>query len=242
MLRTLVWFLYFWLYLVVALPRLLHAKKLDRQGLIAERDAYVERMTKRWACAMTRAAGGKVEVSGNEHVPADAPVVFIANHQGNYDIPIMIGHVVGRKALISKIEVLKIPILRSWMKLMQCEFMDRKNLRQSARIIQQAVESLRGGTSMVIFPEGTRSKSDKLGDFKHGSFKLALKAEVPIVPVTIDGSWRLFERTGFMTPGTIRVVVHPPVPTAGLTKEEQDALPDRIRGIIAAGLPNGGVG
>ena len=150
MLRTIVWFLYFWLYLIVALPRLFHARRLDRQGRIAERDAYVERVTKRWACAMTRAAGGEVEVTGNELVPAEEPVVFIANHQGNYDIPIMIGHVGGRKALISKIEVLKIPFLRSWMKLMQCEFMDRKNMRQSAKVIQQAVESLRGGTSMVI--------------------------------------------------------------------------------------------
>lgn len=239
MLRTIVWFLYFWLYLLVASPRMLHARRLDRQGRIAERDAYVAQTTQRWARAMIRAGGGRIEISGNEHVPADGPVVYIANHQGNYDIPILIGHVAGRKALISKIEVLKLPLIRTWMKLMQCEFMDRKNLRQSAKVIQHATETLRAGTSMVIFPEGTRSKSDRMGAFKHGSFKLALKAEVPIVPVTIDGSWRLLERTGFMTPGKVRVVVHPPIATAGLSKEEQDILPGRVREIIASALPAG---
>lgn len=241
MLRTIVWFLYFWLYLIVSFPRMLHARKLDRQGKTAERDAYVTQMTQRWACAMIRAGGGRIDITGNEHVPAEGPVVYVANHQGNYDIPILIGHVAGRKALISKIEVLKLPLIRTWMKLMQCEFMDRKNLRQSAKVIQHAAETLRAGTSMVIFPEGTRSKSNKIGEFKHGSFKLALKAEVPIVPVTIDGSWRLLERTGFMTPDSVRVVVHPPVPTAGLSKEEQDALPGRIKDIIASALPGNGV-
>jgi 1-acyl-sn-glycerol-3-phosphate acyltransferase len=237
MLRTIWWFIHFWWYLLVRYPMQRHAMRLDREGRVAERDTLVARVTREWAQAMVRAGGGTVEISGNELIPPEGPLVFIANHQGNYDIPIMIGYVGRAKALISKIEVLKLPFIRTWMKLMQCRFLDRKNLRQSAGVIAEAVEVVRQGYPMVIFPEGTRSKSDRMGPFKHGSFRLAFQSGAPIVPVTIDGSWRLMEQQGRMKPGTVRVTVHPPIPTAGLSKEEQAALPDTVRTIIATALP-----
>lgn len=237
MLRTIVWFIHFWLYLIVQYPKQRHAMRLDREGKIAERDAFVAEVSRQWACSMVKTGGGQVVLTGNEHVPEEGPVVFISNHQGNFDIPILIGYVARPKALVSKIEVLRMPFVRTWMKLMQCQFMDRKDLRQSVRVIAESVEVVKNGYPMVIFPEGTRSKSDAIGSFKHGSFRLALASGAPIVPVSIDGSWRLLEERGYMTPGVVHVTVHPPVPTVHLSKEEQHALPDTIRDIIASALP-----
>jgi 1-acyl-sn-glycerol-3-phosphate acyltransferase len=236
MIRTLIWFIYFWVYLVILFPVLLKAKKLDRAGRIAERDELVAKSVRNWARALVNLAGGTIVVDGESNVPKDGAVVFVSNHQGNFDIPILLGYISKPKAFISKIEVLKMPMIRSWMRLMQCAFMDRKDIRQSLRTINAAAESIKKGYSMVIFPEGTRSKGSQMREFKAGSFKLALKAGASIVPVTVDGSWRLLEAQGRMKPGTVHVTIHEAVPTAGLSREEAEALPDKIKAIIESGL------
>lgn len=236
MIRTFIWFIYFWLYLFGLLPVLFKAKRLDRTGRIAERDELVAKSVRNWGQSLVRLAGGTIVVSGEENVPKDSAVVFVSNHQGNFDIPILLGYISKPKAFISKIEVLKMPMIRSWMKLMQCAFMDRKDIRQSLRTINEAAESIKKGYSMVIFPEGTRSKGNPMGDFKAGSFKLAIKAGVPIIPITVNDSWRLLEAQGYMKPGTVRMVVHSAIPTTGLSREEVEALPGKVKSIIEGGL------
>lgn len=235
MFRTIIGFTRFWLYLIVLLPQLAKVKKLEKAGLIAERDERVAQGVGDWARFVVGLTGAKIEVSGQENIPA-GPVVFVGNHQSNFDIPILLGFIDKPKAFISKIEILKVPILNDWMKLMQCSFLDRKDMRQSVRTMAEAVESIKKGYSMVIFPEGTRSKSDTIGEFKAGSFKLALKAGVPIIPVTMNGSWHLFEETGFMKPGTVRLTVHAPIETAGLGRDESETLALRVRKVIEDGM------
>ncbi len=227
---------FFW-YLVLSMPQLRAVKKLEREGKIAERDEWVNKGVHDWARYVVGLAGGTVEVRGEENVPEDTAVVFIGNHQGNFDIPILLGYLAKQKAFISKIEILKVPLLNQWMRLMQCTFIDRKSPRQSVKAMAEAVESAKKGYSLVIFPEGTRSRGKPVGEFKAGSFKLPVKAGVPIVPVTIDGSWKLFEATGRMAKGHVVVTVHPPVPTANLTKEEVAGLHDRVRDIVLSALP-----
>lgn len=236
MIRTVIAFLKFWIYLVTTWPKLVKAKKLDRAGKVAERDVIVGEGVRDWARFVVSLSGGKVTVKGGENIPRDTAVVFVGNHQGYFDIPILLGHVPTSKAFISKIEILKIPILAGWMKLMQCTFLDRKNMRQSVRAMDEAVESVKRGYSLVIFPEGTRSRGGPVAEFKAGSFKLALKAGVPIVPVTIDGSWRLLEEKGVFRKGDVRVTVHPAIPTANLSREEGHALASRVQAIVESGL------
>jgi len=196
----------------------------------------VAKSVRNWAQSLVGLAGGTIVVSGEENVPKDSAVVFVSNHQGNFDIPILLGYISKPKAFISKIEVLKMPLIRGWMKLMQCAFMDRKDIRQSLRTINEAAESIKKGYSMVIFPEGTRSKGNQMGDFKAGSFKLAIKAGVPIIPITVNGSWRLLEAQGHMKPGTVHMVVHNAIPTTGLSREEVEALTGKVKSIIEGGL------
>ena len=236
MLRTFFAFFKFFGYLIGTVPRQKKAFRLEREGKIAERDAVVKPGVENWAKSVVALAGGTVEVFGEENIPQDTAVVFIGNHQGYFDIPILLGYVNKTKAFISKIEILKVPILSGWMKLMQCTFMDRKDMRQSVRAMAEAVETVKKGYSLVIFPEGTRSRGGPVGEFKAGSFKLALKSGVPIVPVTIDGSWRLFEAKNRLSPGSVRLTIHPAIPTANLSREEAAALPEKVRAVVMSAL------
>ncbi len=120
---------------------------------------------------------------------------------------------------------------------MNCVFMDRSNPRAGLKAIQEGVAHLKEGYSQVIFPEGSRSRGEQMGEFKPGSFKLATKARVPIVPVTINGSYNIMESHGWtIKPAVVEVSISQPIPTAGLTKEEIDELPDKVRHIITLEL------
>ncbi|MCG7409624.1 1-acyl-sn-glycerol-3-phosphate acyltransferase [Paenibacillus sp. ACRRX] len=230
--RTLIWFIYFWLYLLFLIPSMLKANSLYRKGRFDELDAYTAKQVGRWARSLLRVAGAKVEVQGLEHMPKDG-AVFIANHQGNFDVPIMLGHIGAPKALMAKVELTKLPFIRVWMKYLRCIFVDRKNVRQAMNSLNEAAELVKNGHSIVIFPEGTRSKGDHIGDFKNGGFRVATKTGALIVPIRINGSYKLMEANGnWIRPATVKVTILPPVPTAGLTKEETAALPEQIKELI----------
>lgn len=237
MIRTIVWFIYFWLYLIYLIPFMMMVRYYDRRGNIEKRDAIVNQRVRLWARALVRLAGGKISIVGEENIPKDRSVVFISNHQGNFDIPIILGYINKPKAFIAKIEIKKMPLISSWMKEMKCVFMDREDIRQSVQAINEGAEILREGYSLVICPEGTRSKGDAMGEFKHGSFKLATKAQVPIIPVTIKGSYKMMEQSKFIIrPAKVEVIISKPVETKGLTKEEIKELPEKVKAIIAREL------
>ncbi|NLK59540.1 MAG: 1-acyl-sn-glycerol-3-phosphate acyltransferase [Treponema sp.] len=236
MIRTIIAVILFFAYLLFFAPLLLWTRYLDRKGRIADRDRIVTREVGKWARFVIRLAGGTVMVHGLENVPRNTPVVFIGNHQSYLDIPILLGFIDVKKAFIAKIELLSIPGLAGWMKLMQCTFLDRKDMRQSVRAMQEAVETVKAGYPLVIFPEGTRSRGNTVGEFKAGSFKLALQAGVPIVPFTLDGSWRLFEEKGKIQNSHVRLTIHPPIPTADLSREEAAALPAKVRDVVISAM------
>ncbi len=241
MLRSIVWYIYFFIALLISMPRMIKTKSLDKKGLEKEKERVVYKATTSWANGLLKVAGVKVTVHGLENLPKDKNVLFIGNHQGNFDIPIYISKIPGLKGFVSKIEVKKIPGVSTWMEYMHCIFMDRSNIRKAAEAIVQGVKVLKDGHSLVIFPEGTRSKGDKMGDFKAGSFKLATKSKVPIVPVTMSGSYKIMEsnsRKWIIKPANVDLYIHPAIETANLTKEEQDALPKKVYEIIKSKLPN----
>ena len=238
MLRTIFWFVYFWLFQLVSTIFLLAYFLLGLPGLKKTQVGLLLWITGIWARQMIGLAGGRVEVSGLENLPARSGVLFVANHQGAFDIPLLIGFIPGLKGFVSKKENFRLPIVSIWMKLLGCIVIDRKNLRQSARAIARGVRALQTGRSLVIFPEGTRSRSDRLNPFKDGSFKLATRSGATIVPLTIDGSYRLLEgNRGRITPGTVRLHIHPPLAASGLAGSKAD-LAEEVRGIVASALPS----
>lgn len=239
MLRTIVWFGHFALSLISKIFPMWKVNSLEKQGKIKDKEAYIHKVTSKWALSQLKYSGAEVKVYGQENIPKDIPVVFISNHQGNFDIPLLMSYIDKPKGFIAKIETLKIPIVRTWMTYIHCVFMDRSNLRKSATAIIEGVKLIKEGHSLVIFPEGTRSKGGPLGEFKAGSFKLATKSKAPIIPITINGTYKLMEANGNkIKPATVEVYIHPLIETANLSKEEQDTLPDVIKGIIAAKLSN----
>lgn len=236
MVRTSLWFTYFWLYLIAIQPKLLRVKQLEKMGRTIEHDRLTDQTAKKWARSLVKLAGVKVVTSGEENIPSGS-VLFVSNHQGNFDIPILIGYIDKPKAFIAKIELQRLPLIRTWMTHLKCVFMDRSDIRQSLKVINQAADHLKKGYSMVIFPEGTRSKGKALGEFKPGSLKLALKAGVPIVPITIRGSYKIMEGNGFkIKPALVEISIFEAIPTTGLSKEQAAELPEKVRKIIEQGL------
>ncbi|HWP95632.1 MAG TPA: lysophospholipid acyltransferase family protein [Syntrophomonadaceae bacterium] len=237
MFRTIIWFIYFWLYLIKIMPKYFKAKRLFKEGKIIERDILVSKVASKWAKDLLRLAGASVTVTGSEKLPLDRPVLFVSNHQGNFDIPILLGTIDKPKAFIAKIELLKMPLIRDWMKQMNCVFLDRNDMRQSLRVMNEAAEYLRQGYSMAIFPEGTRSQGTAMGEFKAGGLRIATKANVMIIPVTIKGSYKLMEQNGFrIKPAHVEVIISDPIDTMGLTKEEMNNLSENVRSIIMSNL------
>ena len=166
---------------------------LTKKGDSKKREAYIHKVTTQWAKFVMKLSGAKITVIGEENIPKDQTVLFIANHQSNFDIPLIMSSIDVPKGFIAKKELEKWPMISTWMKYINCIFMDRSNLRKSAEAIVEGAKLLKNGYSMVIFPEGTRSKGGPVEDFKAGSFKLATKSKCPIVPVTIDGTYKLLE-------------------------------------------------
>ena len=236
MIRTIIWFIWFVLSLIISISFMFRAKYLIKKNRIEESEALIYKCTNIWANSLLKLAGVKVNVHGIENIPKDKTVLFVGNHQGNFDIPIYITQIPKVIGFISKIEVEKIPLVRTWMNFLHCVFMDRSNLRKSGEAIIRGIKNLKDGHSIVIFPEGTRSKGGPIKEFKAGSFKLATKSKCPIVPVTMDGSYRIMEHGNdpWIKPGTVNLYFHPAIETAGLSKEEQDALPKTVQNIIAS--------
>ena len=129
-------------------------------------------------------SGIKLTVKGEENVPTDQPVLYIGNHRSFFDIVVTYARCPGLTGYISKDGVNKVPILGLWMRRLYCLFLDRKDLKQGLKVILTAIDQVKSGISICIFPEGTRNKDaehpDTLLPFKEGSFKIAQKTKCPI--------------------------------------------------------------
>ena len=193
--RTIIWFIYFWLYLLCTVFALNKVRRLTKQGKIKEHDEKVRFHVNNWAGRLLRLAGAKITVEGRENIP-QGPCVFAANHQGYFDIPLMLTQLDEPHPLVAKKEIQKLPLIRSWMKELNCLFIDRENPRQAMECLKKAGELLEQGYSVVIFPEGTRSKGGPIGEFKAGTIRVATKAKAPIVPVRIEGTY-ISDTNGF---------------------------------------------
>jgi WS/DGAT/MGAT family acyltransferase len=183
-------------------------------------------------------AGVKLDVLGAEHLDT-RPAVFLFNHQSQLDVLILAKLLRGGFTGVAKKELANSPGFGLMFRLADVAFVDRHDTAQAVKALEPAVQKLRGGISLVIAPEGTRSTTPALGPFKKGAFHVAMQAGVPIVPIVIRNSGELMWR-GAMTlhAGTVQIVVLPPVPTDGWTAEDLDARVRQVHGRYAATLAN----
>lgn len=211
MIRTIRIYIYAAIYVIGSYFRLLRAKKLANQSHLPHIQEEIFKTPSVVSQKVIEKTNTKVYVEGEKYLP-EGPALYVANHQGLFDILALLGYLGKPIGFIAKIEIQRIPIIRSWMKLLHCVFIDRSDRRQSVRAIQKGTKNIKKGCSMVIFPEGTRSKDGELNRFKAGSFRLGTKAKVPIVPVTIDGTREMYEQNNNrVQSSTIRIVIGQPI-------------------------------
>ena len=177
----------------------------------------------------------EVEVTGEENIP-DVPCVFVSNHQGYFDAVLFVSLIKKGTGAVAKKQLRKIPLLGGVFRAVHSVFLDRDDIRDGFRAINEAVENIKKGYSMTIFPEGTRSLSSQMGEFKKGSIKLALKAKVPIVPVSLNGTYKIMEKSMNVTGNKVSVIFHNPIYVDKLSREEQNDLSEMVRRVIHNGV------
>lgn len=187
-----------------------------------------------WSVWMLRVAGIRLVVSGLDQVPTEGPVIYMGNHQGNFDINALTVAIPRLFSWVAKEELFRVPVFGAAMRRAGYIPLDRSDGRKALKSMKLAAERIASGTSVVIFPEGTRTKDGSLLPFKRGAFMLAAKAGVPIVPFTINGSRDRNPRNRLeLKPGTISVSFAAPIEVAGVPEAE---LMERVREAVAARL------
>ena len=181
-----------------------------------------------------RIAGTKVIVLGEENVPKDTAVLYVGNHRSYFDILLTYVRVPRPTGYVAKKEMAKYPLLSNWMRYLHCLFLDRKNVKEGLKTILTAIDKVKSGISICIFPEGTRNKTaDTFLPFHEGSFKIAEKGDVPIVPMTLVNAADIFEdHLPKIKKTTVVLEYGKPIYVKELDKETRRSLSTYVSGII----------
>lgn len=187
-------------------------------------------------------AGIRLTVKGLENVPKDRPVLFIGNHRSFFDIIVTYPLMARPTGFLAKIELKKVPFLAWWMYFVNCLFLDRKDNRQGLQVILAAIDKIKNGISIVIFPEGTRNKEASQLDllpFHEGSFKVATRSGCPVVPMAISGTSAVFEdHMPWVRSVPVTVTFGEPIETAELDRARQKQLSGKVREQLLEMLKN----
>lgn len=178
-------------------------------------------------------SGIRFRVTGREHLPLDRAAVYCSNHQSNVDPPVLFEALHPRMHILYKHEIDQIPLLARAFRLGGFIPVDRRNREAALRSIENGAASIRSGNSFLIFPEGTRSRTDDLLPFKKGGIHMAILAQAPIVPVAIRGGRAAMQRGSWLIrPVTIDIAAGAPIETTGMSPDDRDRLITQVRARI----------
>ena len=197
----------------------------------------VHRIARFWGRSILMVSRIKVSVKGMSNIDRSQSYIYMSNHQSNFDIPVLLGHLKIQFRWLAKMELFKIPIFGQAMRKAGYISIDRNNRESAFESLKTAARKIKNGVSVVIFPEGTRSRDGKVRAFKKGGFVMALDAGVPIVPIVITGTSSIMTKGHLrINPGKVNMIIHPPIPTSTYSRETKQELMDRVRGVICDGL------
>lgn len=199
-------------------------------------EKYVIKTTSRWGRVVLRSAGARMHVSGEHNIPDSRRLCFISNHQSMFDIPVILGYIPPKVGFIAKQELRRIPIVHRWMTELGCLLIDRKNPREGRKAIIAGIRQLKEGHPLAIFPEGTRSRSNQMADFKKGSLKLAIKSGAIVVPLTINGTYKLYEEDNHIKSADVFLTIHPAIDTQACDDETRENLAAIVQKQIQSAL------
>ena len=164
-------------------------------------------------------------------------LLYVSNHRSYFDIVTLYPLTNNTTGFVAKKELERIPFIRRWMRYMNCQFLDRENIKEGLKTILNCIATVKGGCSVCIFPEGTRTPGDDMLEFKEGSFKIAEKSGCLIIPVAITNTENVFENhIPFIKASTVIIEFGDPIDLNAMPKEERRHIGSQVQGIIGGML------
>jgi len=202
-------------------------------SLFDSRGRWQHAFARLWSWLILTTSGIRTRVEGIENVLPETAAIYCANHQSAMDIPVLFVNLPVQFRFVAKRSLFKLPFL-GWHLMRSGHIpVDRGRPRDAVRSLDDAAEKIRAGSSVVLFPEGHRSRDGKMLPFRSGSFYLAIRSGVPVVPITLNGTRAVLKPdTYHVRAGQTEMIVHPPIPTSTLTREDVEALSAKVRAQI----------
>ena len=202
-------------------------------SLFSNAENNIHKIANLWAKILLLLCNTKVQIIGKENILRGKPQIFMANHQSGFDILIVLAHIPGQFRWLVKKELFHIPIFGAAMKSAGYISIDRNNRERAMQSLDQAALRIREGKSIMAFPEGSRGRFGEIKPFKQGTFYLAIKSGVPIVPISIIGSGEIMPKRSLkINPGKIKLVIDKPIDVKNITLENRQELITIVRNTI----------
>ncbi len=205
-------------------------------------DKFAYYFTRFWAKSIIITTGSSVIVKGLDALTNKNNVCFICNHQSLFDIPVLMGWLTIPVGFVAKQELKKIPVLSTWITAIHSVFLDRSNSRNAINSINKAAETIRNGHAIVIFPEGTRSQTGQIGDFKLGSLRLAINANAVIQPIALIGTRNIFEINKRINRSEIVLQILKPIKPSDEIYQDKQLMVNQIHSDIVNAYNNVDIG
>jgi 1-acyl-sn-glycerol-3-phosphate acyltransferase len=200
----------------------------------------LHRIARLWGRSILVVSRIKVTVEGLSGIDLQRPYIYMPNHQSNFDIPVLLGHLAVQFRWLAKMELFKVPIFGHAMRKAGYISIDRNNRESAFESLETAAEKIKNGVSVLIFPEGTRSRDGKLQPFKKGGFIMAIDSGVPIVPVIISGARTIMTKGKFrVNPGQIRMSIQQPIDTTVYSRDTKETLMKHVRRVMCDNFESG---
>ncbi|MEW5909054.1 MAG: lysophospholipid acyltransferase family protein [Thermodesulfobacteriota bacterium] len=202
-------------------------------SFFSSNDRTIHKIAQIWGKTILLISRIRVTVIGMSNIDQRKSYIYMSNHQSNFDIPVLLAYLDVQFRWLAKAELFKIPIFGPAMRRAGYISIDRSNRKSSFLSLKKAADTIRNGASVMIFPEGTRSRDGNIRPFKKGGFILAVDSGAPVVPVILHGTWSIMPRNGLMIrPGTVTLEIMKPIETDGFSRKTKDDLLEKVNRVI----------